>query len=391
MRTRAWFVGLFLILLSGLLCVGQSSSPWSWGPVLGAIGEDYVAISWMTTRPMSIDLSYALAEVYDATGTWQETLTFDRHEGHGEIWLPRLSAGSIYRYQLTAFEGDAVYPSRVSTFRTIDPGIRAFSFFVYGETRSFPDRHKLVADMMEEDSGDASFVVHAGSLIESDSPERMANFFWAAGELARSHSLLSVIDPVLAGSETYYDAMALPPGGGQSNEQWWSLDYGSTHLIGLDSTLSGPGQAATIQEQLAWLRSDLAAAAGKVILVVCSVPLYSADYPGGKNEALTALWEPLFLEHGVRVVFSGGPARYEHLYVRGIHHIVSGGGGAPLAESPASLAPGTVFARSGLLHYIRITVADSALRVEAVPVAFFAGEDMVLSPSGRPIDSFVIR
>jgi len=381
---------IVLLALVTFIAAGETSSPWAWGPLLGAVGEDSIAICWETSRPVSIDLHYSLARVYDATKTWEETLTFDKHEGHGEVWLRDLTPGETYRYQLVAFEGDAVYPSRVGTFRTSSEDLRSFSFAVYGETRSYPDRHKIVARTIARDEPEGSFVVHVGGIVESPSPERMANFFWAIDELGRSHPYIPVVDDRTSGGPGYYESFALPPGGGKSDEEWWSFDYGSAHLIGLDSSVVGRDDRATMEE-LAWLREDLAEAEGKLIVVFLSSPLHSSLYPSGEDGALCSLFEPLLASSGVKVVISGGMSGYEHIYTNGIHYVTTGGGGDPLAGPVGPTPPGEVFRRPGLLNYIRVTIAGDAMKVEAIPVGFVEDERVQLSPTGMAIDAFVVR
>jgi len=383
-------LAIALIVFASLPVAAASSTPWVWGPLLGAVGEDSIAVCWETSRPVSIDLHYSLAQVYDAAKTWQETLTFDRHEGHGEVWLRDLTPGEVYRYQLVAFEGDAVYPSKIGTFRTSSDGLRSFSFAVYGETRSFPDRHKLVAGTIARDEPAAAFIVHVGGIVESPTPERFRNFFWAIDELGREHPYLPVVDERTADADLYYEAFALPPGGGRADEEWWSFDYGKVHMIGLDSSGIAEEDHERASEQLAWLRQDLTQAEGRMIVVLLSSPLYSSLYPAGEEERLISLLEPLFIASGVKTVISGGISGYEHIYASGIHYVTTGGGGAPPTGALNPPPSGEVFRRVGLLHYLRVTVADYAMRVEAIPVGTIDGDAIRLTPTGNPIDAFVV-
>ena len=391
-RIRA---GCFLLALSLLLAVafgasGQTSSPWVYGPMLGAVGDDVIVISWETSRQVSVDLHYASTEVREASGSWSETLTFDRQEGHAEIWLRDLSSATEYQYQLIAYDGDAVYPSKLGSFRTSGPDVRAFTFVIYGHTRSFPDRHKLVADTIARDEAGAAFAAHVGELAEALTSDRLDNFRWATASLSRSIPYVTVVGSETMDLAAYCAAFALPQGGGSSGEQWWAFDYGDMLLLGLDSTLSDPTNPQT-QEQLAWLRQTLSATDPALSAVFCSAPLYGSGYPAGRNESLITLWEPIFVEHGVDLVVCGETGAYEHAYVRGIHHVMAGGGGGPLSDPPEERPTGLVFSRYGVLHYLRVTVADGALRVEAVPVASIIDDEVYLTPSDNAIDAFVLR
>jgi len=390
-RCTLILAALFLLGMQAVVAA-QASPPWAWGPILGAVGENAISIVWKTSRPVGFDLHYGLAQVYDATGTWEETLVFDQHDGVAEIWLQDLIPGATYRYQLVCYEGDAVYPTEIGTFSTLAADVRSVTFVTYGATRSFPDRHKLVADAIGKE-GAIDFVFHAGELVESGTEERYDNLFWAIGDLARYHPYLPILGSHDSEGGLYYDYFSLPPGGGgENNEQWWSYDIGSMHIVGVDTTVSGAGDEATMRAQTAWLTQDLARAEGKIILVLAHHPLYSASYPGGKNDSLCASWETLFVEAGVDAVFSSAIHCFEHIYRYGIHHIITGGGGAPLAEAPDSTVTGTVLRRYGMLHYVRGTLADERLLIEVIPVASIDENDAItLASASRSIDSFVIE
>ena len=391
-RTFArWVIlGVLLIVASASTWAQSEDSPLLWGPNLGAPADTSMAVSWRTDRPVAIDLQYGIARVVDATGEWDETLSFDRQEGLAEIWLRDLIPGTTYRYQVIAYEGDAVFPSEVGTFRTLGADLRSATFVVYGSTRSLPDRHRMVADAIRSAEADATAIFHVGDLVEIPTIDQYANHFWAVGDLGRDRPYLSVIGDHEAGSETYHEIMVLPQGGGASGEEWWSLDVGPIHWVGLDSTVAR--DPAALARQTEWLRADLAANDRPLTIVLSHHALYGCGYAGGRNETLVGAWEDLFVEGGVRLVLSGDATCYEHEYVRGIHHVTTGGGGAPLARQPLGVAPGTVFLRFGVLHYVRISLADEALRVEAIPVATVT-ENGIIYPAStmRPLDSFVLR
>ncbi len=389
-----WQITLVLSLLVlasvGLATSAQSTPPWTWGPILGAVGESTVAVTWETSRSVGFDFSYSLAQIYDSSGQWEEVLTYEGHHGIAEIWLHDLLPGETYRFQLVFYEGDAVYPTEIGTFQTIDPHARSFAFATYGATASHPDQHKLVANTIAAQVS-PSVVIHAGGLVEMPTQEHFDNFFWAMSDLGRISPYVTVIGGEDRADGLYFENLALPTGGGLSDEQWWSFDYGSVHFIGLDSTLTSLSEEAAMQEQTAWLKQDLAAAQDKIVIVFSSDPLYSSAYSSGENARLIALWGTLFLEYGVDVVFSSAVHCYEHIYRSGIHHVITGGGGAPLISSPGSSVSGTVFRRYGLLHYMVGTVADDLVQIRAIPVATVQDDILTLSASGRSIDTFVIK
>lgn len=382
----AWIAGASLL---SIVAVCQDTSPWLWGPHLGATGTSAVALSWETTRTVSIDVQYATAETYTATGDWTETFTLDNQTGPVEVWLTELLAGTEYRYRLVAYDGDAVYPTAVGTLRPPSADVTSFSFVVYGETATSVERHRLVAQTVAEEE-DPLFVAHVGDFVVSPSTMTYTTFLQAFDPLARSHPVVSTV--AHDGSPLYYSMLALPTGGGDSNEQWWTMAVGRVCCIGLDSTIDPEEEPITWEEQIVWLRHLLATKTKEDIIVVfCSDPLYSASYFSATNEPLRQAWESLFVEYDVDAVFTGGTAGgYEHTFNKGIHYFATGGGGSVFEASPNRVAPGTVFRRYGLLHYMRVIVSETEMHIEAIPIATALDGGLFFVPSTASIDTVML-
>ena len=79
------------------------------------------------------------------------------------------------------------------------------------------------------------------------------------------------------------------------------------------------------KEQLAWLEKELAASGSDWKIMFFHHPLYSSG-KHGSTEPLREQLEPLFVKHGVDVVFAGHDHFYERIKPqKGIYHFVSGG------------------------------------------------------------------
>lgn len=147
---------------------------------------------------------------------------------------------------------------------------------------------------------------------------------------------------------------------------------GSVRFYALDSTYMQ-------KEQLDWLEKELAASDSDWKIAFFHHPIYSSGERHGADEELRAQVEPLFIKHGVDVVFTG----HEHFYERikpqnGIHYIISG--------SAAKL-------RRGNLGRSNITAAgfDEGYTFMLVEIL---GDDMhfqAISDAGKTVDSGVIR
>ena len=385
-------VGGVVLILAAMFFVGTQGGedPLIWGPNLGAIGEDFVYVSWNTSRAVGAELYYTTAVSYDSSGIWQDVLTFEPHMGFTEGRLEGLLPGTTYYYQIVIGEEETAYSSLVGRFTTSSPDTEEFSFLVYGDTRTFHDRHELVVSRMLENESSPAFVVNTGDLVESPTIGRFRSFFGAIGSLALSCPYLSVIGNHERGHSRYYEFLPLPRGGGKEDEQWWSFDYGNVHFMGLDScVLSGANAIARMREQLEWAKADLASCNSEFKVVFFHHPIYSSTSNGGvANEGLRSLWEPIFIENKVDIIFNGHMHCYEHFYVNGIHYVVTGGGGAPLQAPVSATAEGTVFRCYGVLHYVLVTVDKDGMSVEVIPVATVSDDKVSLSASGYLLESF---
>ena len=95
----------------------------------------------------------------------------------------------------------------------------------------------------------------------------------------------------------------------------------SVRFFALDSTYADP-------EESAWLEKELAGSGEDWKIPYFHHPLYSSGERHGSTPSLREVWEPLFVKHGVSVVFAG----HDHFYERtkpqkDIVHFVTGSGG----------------------------------------------------------------
>jgi 3',5'-cyclic AMP phosphodiesterase CpdA len=133
------------------------------------------------------------------------------------------------------------------------------------------------------------------------------------------------------------------------------------------------------QEQLAWLEKELKGSDAEWKIAFFHHPIYSSGEKHGSNLALREQVEPLFVNHGVDVVFTGHEHFYERLKPqRGITYFISG--------AAAKLRRGNI--------------GDSDLTAKGYDQGYtfmlveIAGDDMhfqTLDADGKTIDSGTIR
>jgi predicted phosphodiesterase len=132
------------------------------------------------------------------------------------------------------------------------------------------------------------------------------------------------------------------------------------------------------RRQLAWFEQALRAS--KEDWKICGLhhPLYSDGLKHGPELELRVMLEPLLVQHGVDVVFSG----HDHVYERfrpqkGVHYFVVGPGG----QEPRTMRPSQETAASfdGEYNFMLVEVSSDALDFHAV------------SRTGAIVDTGIIR
>lgn len=104
-------------------------------------------------------------------------------------------------------------------------------------------------------------------------------------------------------------------------ERYYTFARGSVRFFALDTNLLD-------RAQLAWLERSLTEAAEPWKICFFHHPLYSSGGEHGSAAELRPVLEPIFVRHGVDVVFSGHDHVYERIHPqRGVSYFVAGAGG----------------------------------------------------------------
>ena len=268
----------------------------------------------------------------------------------------------------------AVYPGVCSTVRG--------EFVIYGDTRPWifgefwrapagDSRRAVIARLAEEEpdfvlnTGDlVAFGSHAGAWAGFD--EEMAPLrekgiaYWAA---LGNHDLWPDPDAAIAHWNARFPHM--------NGQRWYALRHGAIDLVVLDtnSGLLTPGQIAA---QAAWYRDRLAADDAdpdvRCVIVAChQTPMTNGIAHGSSQWVMENFVEPGRSCSKFRAVFAGHVHSYERFLDRGVHIVVSGGGGAPLmdVEGPGGTYPDLYDGPRGH-HFCRLTPREDRIDVEIV-------------------------
>lgn len=284
-----------------------------------------------------------------------------------------LIPGTLYFYRMTAAE---TY-EYTGSFRAAPAGSETqVSFLAYGDTRTYPADHDAVAAAMisnyTSDPDCQSFTLVVGDLVSSGNDE-------ADWDTEFFGSTYTNIQALLANAP-YLSAMGNHEGNGVLFQKYfpypfvagryWSYDYGPAHFTVVDQYTSySPGSP-----QLQWIEDDLAASNKPWKFIYLHEPGWSAG--GHSNEIPVQDYiQPLCEEYGVSIVFAGHNHYYARALVNGVHHVTTGGGGAPL-YTPDPGYP-YVVQTAKEYHYCKVSIDGSALNFEAV------------KPDGTVLDAFI--
>jgi len=329
------------------------------GPMVRWTGPTGAVIAFDTDLPARATVEYAVGR---AARSRVAASAGGALAVHHEVALPGLAAASAVRYRVVA--GADATPER--TFYTAPRPGGVIRFGVYGDTRGGHAVHARIAESLLAEAPD--FVVVTGDLVLRGSDEGdWQRFFQVAGELlARIPFYLAVGNHDLGrtGDEQrrVNEIFDFPSTGGTGHPDpahWYSFDVAGLHFAMLDSSAYDSAQ------QLAWLRSDLAAArraGARALFAAVHHGPYSRG-PHGGSQLARERYVPILAEYGVVLLFAG----HDHIYQRGeaggIRYVVSGGGGAPLypvrcgvrGRPRCDVADGADIAVSEN-HYVMVTV-----------------------------------
>jgi hypothetical protein len=154
-------------------------------------------------------------------------------------------------------------------------------------------------------------------------------------------------------------------------ERYYSFKHRNTRFFALDSNYVD-------RRQLDWIERELRNSNDDWKICFFHHPIYSSGGRHGSDLELRVVLEPLFVRHGVRVVFAGHDHFYERIKPQqGIHYFVSGAAG--------QLRPGDIraggFTAKGFArdrHFVLVEIHGDNLHFQAI------------SRDGQTVDSGVL-
>lgn len=346
-----------------------------WPPYITGLSTNTAYVNWRTLKPAA-----ALIEIKGPE--FEENYIDSLWDNFHSFKLKGLKPNTEYTVKIYV-EGLV----KECKFRTL--GSKSYKFVIYGDTRTNPDWHKLVAEAISKEK--PLFVINVGDLVENgDLMEDWNKFFKSMESLTAVSAYVPVLGNHERNSKIYYQAFALPKGGGDFHKRWYSFNAGDVHFIILDSNISQT--ISLFDQQTKWLISDLEKNKNKKFKLVF---FHHPFYTNTPNTEPTHedKWREIFEKYGVDAVFNGHIHNYERFKRNGIHYVITGGGGAPLGFGLLSRnrkhLPWSVSEASGFLHYILAEVKENKIIFTVKAVGEYINGKIM--PRNVILDKFVIE
>lgn len=354
---RITLVSCLAILMLAAMAA-QTTAAVEKGPYLIYPGDNtQMTVLWQLSAPSSNLLRWGTTTSYSTGST-----------------TPGVYGANQYKYTITGLTPGTLYYYDIAnvgsgTFKTAPADNAAdVKFMAFGDTRSNPSTHDTVNARMittyENDPDYQTFAILTADWVNDGTSESQ----WTSEFFSRS--LTNVMDmhanlPVNGsignheGNGTLYRNYW--PYSYVGSNWYWSFDYGPVHMVVVDLRSEGSTLGAT---QKAWLEADLAASTKQWNFLQFHAPVYSAGGSHSNNTNEQSYIQNLCVNNNVDIVFNGHNHYYSRAMINGVHHITTGGGGAPL-NSPSPTYPSIVTV-SQTNHFCKIDIQGYTLDFEAV-------------------------
>lgn len=291
--------------------------------------ENSMAVAWRTSPNVAV----AYAEIAKATAApkfWRNaktikatTETLDAKNikpanviaNYHSVKFTDLEPNTLYGYRV----GDGKHWSEWFQFKTASKNTNRFSFLYVGDAQNYVlELWSRLIRQGYKSNPDASFIIHAGDLINHGNNDSQWNEWFKAGSFI--HSMVPSF-PIPGNHEyrrikedvgkkelsIFWKPQFNLPLNGPNNlkETAYYVDYENVRIIGLDTNRR-------TEEQFQWLENVLKNNPKKWTIVTYHHPLFSAS-DGRDNPELRETLKPLFDKYHVDLALQG----HDHSYARG--------------------------------------------------------------------------
>ena len=310
----------------------------------------------------------------------------DTNYSDGSTDVPEYGTDHQYEYTITGLTPGSKYYYKVTVGAGISTGTfmaapansaTSLKFLMYGDTRTnVADQALVCAGMNAAIASDPAYQTIL--LLAGDWVETNAETNWTLEYFNRSYPALLQTQASVPITGT----MGNHEGGGSVYVKYWpypyvaahywSFDYGPVHIAVVDQYTSYTSGSA----QYNWLVNDLSNSTKQWNIIVLHEPGWSCRGGHNNNTTVQSVIQPLCEQYDVQIVLGGHNHYYSRGLVNGVHHLTSGGGGAPLYTPKAGEPYIVSYLRS--LNFQKVEINGNTLTYTS------------LKPDGTVIDTFTI-
>jgi len=331
-----------------------------------------ITIVYEADTPGQGTVRYTTGRHFDQTAPAELFQKIQHDKGATYLYRARIESlrpATQYKYRVVHEpQGQSPARSRIAWFQTWPDGPEPITFIAYGDSRTSPETHAVIAHQFEPYH--PAFILHTGDAIGSADPyDQWEVQFFEPLEATIGETPIFFARGNHDGSAEDMLRWFETPGG----RTWYSFTCGPVHVAVLDCYVN-------TSEFRDWLDRDLAQSQAPWKIVMYHEPTF--DFGGHLSHWGRDLL-PIFAKHRVDVVLAG----HSHLYERFVPlrltgssdhattFITTGGGGAGLYP----IAPHPLLVKAESTHHYCVFEADSnRLAMRA------------LTPRGQEIDRFTI-
>jgi chitodextrinase len=347
------------------------------GPLAQSTTAVSARITWWTDLPSRSVVAYGEGSI---TTTLIDPVLTTRHV----MLIGPLTAGTTYVYQV----GDGSVVSQLASVTTPALPGNTFSFAAIGDFGGNSPGELQNAQHINADT--TQFIQTVGDNIYPDGrdPDFLTFYSDFDNRLFKQFQPAFMHETFISangekeyfGDRAFWRDFSLP-----NNEQWFSYDWGSAHILVLDTERPyTPGSP-----QYNFAQADLNAHQSSTWrIVVFQNPPYSSTSANSSSVPVQQNLVPLLQQQNVQLVLSGNSHNYERTYplidgqpaLNGITYLVTGAGGNSFNKFTIAQPSWSAFREDTTYEYVRVTVSATSLLVQAIS----ASDGSVLDASSIP-------
>jgi hypothetical protein len=212
--------------------------------------------------------------------------------------LAGLKPGTVYRYEVVPSGKADGPPLPVQAFRTFATKAEPITFIAYGDSRSYPDRHRALAVNFLKHK--PAFILNNGDLVQDSGAYKQ----WGPQFFAPLEDIIDRVPMLVCrGSHETEAKHMLRLFEFPTDQVWYSFDCGPVHVVVLDSRKDDV-------KVLRWLEDDLGASKAPWKIAMYHNP--SFNFSSHRSDKHRTTFLPILEKYGVDVVISG----HSHMYER---------------------------------------------------------------------------